>query len=377
MTSQDSPPDLPGNDGRWFLELTGTVESEPTSTSSFATLENLEVQAGVAVAVAAGKATATEDADETGEMEITGATDTPTAPDAAVATSAAEGPLDDWQPDGLSRTLVKRKPFRWTVVAVILIVVLAIVAGVLWLPRAAENQATDLATSYSSALTDYRNALPETQAAVVVLADPESTDSEITSVIPATADLQGHANGVSTMAAEPLPSTLPFISRASFEALEPTRSSMVVLGRSGEDVAARIGRGYVYRTTVPELFSLPDLPVEADTDEINQLSVDLASVLADTSRLASELPEDPLFVPVKTAATEAAERFAEWQLEYLEALRSDDSEAAATLLSELADARDTIEHTTALALVTLGEEINAEIVVLAGNIEETIASIPG
>jgi hypothetical protein len=151
---------------------------------------------------------------------------------------------------------------------------------------------------------------------------------------------------------------------------------MVVLGRSGEDVAARIGRGYVYRTTVPELFSMPDLPVEADTGTINQLSVDLASVLADTSSLASELPEDPLFVPVKTAATEAAERFAEWQLEYLEALRSDDPEAANTLLSELADARDTIEHANAVALVTLGEEVNAEIVVLAGNIEETIASMP-
>ena len=376
MTSQDSPQDRPGNDGRWFLELTGTVESEPTSTSSFATLENLDIQAGVAAAVAAGTATATDEADETGEMEITAVTAAPTA-DTAVVASVEGGPLDDWQPEGLSRTLIKRKPFRWTVVGLTLIVILAIVAGVLWLPRAAENQATDLATSYSAALTDYRNVLPETQAAVLVLADPESTESEITGVIPATANLQGHANGVSTMAAEPLPSTLPFVSRSSFEALEPTRSSMVVLGRSGEDVAARIGRGYVYRTTVPELFTMPDLPVEADTGTINQLSVDLASVLADTSRLASELPEDPLFVPVKTAATEAAERFAEWQLDYLEALRSDDPEAATALLSELADARDTIEHANAVALVTLGEEVNAEIVLLAGNIEETIASMPG
>ena len=376
MTSQDSPQDRPGNDGRWFLELTGTVESEPTSTSSFATLENLDIQAGVAAAVAAGTATATDEADETGEMEITAATAAPEA-DTAVVASVEGGPLDDWQPEGLSRTLIKRKPFRWTVVGLTLIVILAIVAGVLWLPRAAENQATDLATSYSAALTDYRNVLPETQAAVLVLADPESTESEITGVIPATANLQGHANGVSTMAAEPLPSTLPFVSRSSFEALEPTRSSMVVLGRSGEDVAARIGRGYVYRTTVPELFTMPDLPVEADTGTINQLSVDLASVLADTSRLASELPEDPLFVPVKTAATEAAERFAEWQLDYLEALRSDDPEAATALLSELADARDTIEHANAVALVTLGEEVNAEIVLLAGNIEETIASMPG
>ena len=376
MTSQDSPQDRPGNDGRWFLELTGTVESEPTSTSSFATLENLDIQAGVAAAVAAGTATATDEADETGEMEITAVTAAPTA-DTAVVASVEGGPLDDWQPEGLSRTLIKRKPFRWTVVGLTVIVILAIVAGVLWLPRAAENQATDLATSYSAALTDYRNVLPETQAAVLVLADPESTESEITGVIPATANLQGHANGVSTMAAEPLPSTLPFVSRSSFEALEPTRSSMVVLGRSGEDVAARIGRGYVYRTTVPELFTMPDLPVEADTGTINQLSVDLASVLADTSRLASELPEDPLFVPVKTAATEAAERFAEWQLDYLEALRSDDPEAATALLSELADARDTIEHANAVALVTLGEEVNAEIVLLAGNIEETIASMPG
>jgi hypothetical protein len=377
MTSQDSPPDLPGNDGRWFLELTGTVDSEPTSTSSFATLENLELQAGVAAAVAAGTATATDEADETGEMEVTGATDAPASPDVAVAVSAAGDPLDDWQPDGLSRTLIKRKPFRWTVVAVTLIVVLAIVAGVLWLPRAAEGQATNLAKSYSSTLTDYRNVLPDTQAAVIVLADPESTENEIPGVIPAIADLQGHANGVSTMAAEPLPSTLPLVSRSSLEGLEPTRSSMVVLGTSGEDVAARIGHGYVYRTTVPEFFSMPDLPVEADTGTINQLSVDLASVLADTSSLASELPEDPLFVPVKTAATEAAERFAEWQLEYLEALRSDDSEAAATLLSELADARDTIEQANAVALIALGEEVNAEIIVLAGNIEATIASIPG
>jgi hypothetical protein len=365
MTTEGPRPDLPGNDGRWFLELTGTVDSEPTSTSSFATLENLDLQAGVAAAVAAGAT----DVDETGEMEITAAAE-------ATAVLAPSGPLDDWEPDSLSRTLLRRRPFRWTVVGLTLLIVLAVVAGILWLPRAAENQATTLATSYRSALTDYRNTLPKTQGAVIVLADPESTEGEIAGVIPATADLQGQANAISTMATEPMPATLPLVPREPLEALEPTRSNMLVLGGTGEDIAARMGRGYIYRTTVPELFSMPNLAVEADTSTINQLSVDLATILADTSSLTSDLPEDPLFASVKVAASEAAERFADWQLEYLEALRAGDSDAAAALSSELADARDTIERANAVALVTLGEEVNAKIVLLAGDIEATIASVP-
>ena len=76
------------------------------------------------------------------------------------------------------------------------------------------------------------------------------------------------------------------------------------------------------------------------------------------------------------ASAQAAERFAAWQLEYLEALRAGDEATATELVSELADARNAIAQATADALETLGDEINADIVVLAGDIEATIASIP-
>lgn len=358
MTDDDAQPDLPGNDGRWFLEIVGVVPAEPTSKSTIATLEQPVLDAAAAAAMAAEAAP-----EETDEIPVVG-------------TASGEQALRGYRPGELSRKLAGNRSFRWGMVALAAILVIAVVAAIVYVPVSANNRATTLANTYGSALVDYRNNLPETQAAVIVLADPAASESDMEGVIPATADLQEHAGTVADLATEPLPATLPLTPRDRFEALEPTRSSMLVLGAEGEDIAEQMGRGYVYRTTVPQLFATGDLPTEADAATVDRLGVEFAAVLAETSSLASDLPEEPVFDPVKETTAEATERFATWQLDYVDALRSGDADAAAELLAELEEMRAAIAEAVAAALDSLGRDLNERIIVLASAIEETIASIP-
>ena len=53
MTDDGAQPELPGNDGRWFLEMVGVVPAEPTSKSTIATLEQPVLDAAAAAAAAA------------------------------------------------------------------------------------------------------------------------------------------------------------------------------------------------------------------------------------------------------------------------------------------------------------------------------------
>jgi len=359
MTDDDTQPDLPGNDGRWFLEIVGVVPAEPSSKSTIATLEQPVLDAAAAAAIAAETTP-----EETDEIPVVGA-------------AAGEKALRAYRPSELSKKLAGNRSFRWGMVALAAILAIAVLAAIVYVPVAANNRATTTANSYGSALVDYRNNLPGAQAAVIVLGDPAASESDLDGVIPATADLQEHAGTVTDLATEPLPATLPFAPRNRIDALEPTRSSMLVLGAEGQDIAERMGRGYVYRTTVPNLLATGELPTEGDAATVDRLSVDFAAVLAETSGLASDLPEDPLFDQVKWATAEAAEWFATWQLDYLDALRSSDADAAAELVAELEDVRIAIAETLAAALDALGRELNEQIIVLAGGIEETIASIPG
>ncbi|MEA2009335.1 MAG: hypothetical protein U9N78_01375, partial [Actinomycetota bacterium] len=75
-------------------------------------------------------------------------------------------------------------------------------------------------------------------------------------------------------------------------------------------------------------------------------------------------------------ATQASERYAPWQLEYLDALREGDTERAADLIVELDAARDDIEASMDRALGVVRTEVDPRIVTLAGETEAAINDIP-
>lgn len=352
---------LPGNDGRWFLELVGVVEPSLESTDTYATLEGLvpppmpddtsTISAG-AVAAAVNGGLVDEAAHNGGLV-----------------------PIGEGAPQQADRA---RRRWPWLVAALIAgLVVAATASGIYLLPRSVNEEASQLASQYRATLTNLRNELPVTQAALAALTDPAALDDDVAAVPGAIAQLNTASGLTTSRATTPLPETLPLVPRARFEALEPTRSTMTILGAAGRDLAGRLGVGYTYRTTMDALFAVNILPASATATEITGLSLALATDLADTGRLVSELPPDGGFVEVRDAAVAASQRYATWQLEYLEALRAEDRARAAELITERGAALAALNLILRDALVRMRLELDPLIVELAAELETAIVVIPG
>ncbi len=369
MTRKKQDVPLPGNDGRWFLELAGIVEPPPSPTSTYTQLKDLEAPpplvASETAAVTAGAAAVSGSLAGDGEDGDF----VPVAP-------RTTGPLDDWQPDDVSPSLARRGWGRWVVAFLIIALLAAGGVAAFLLPRSVQNQADLLASDYRMSLTDLRNELPQAQDALGILTDPSSDADAVSASVPAIGDLTTRAAIVVGQATTPLPSTLPLVPRTAFEALQPTRTAMLILGAEAEGIAGRLATTFTYRSTVPALFDTPKLPTDADSATVDALSVALAESLADTARLVADLPPDPTFGATRDLAASASERYATWQLEYLDALREGDTERAASLLAELSGAKEAIARELDLALATVRAEVDPRIVTLATETETAITAIP-
>ncbi|HZJ48549.1 MAG TPA: hypothetical protein VFD97_05885, partial [Acidimicrobiia bacterium] len=265
---------------------------------------------------------------------------------------------------------------RWVVAALLVLVVIAVGSAIVLLPRSVQNEADLLAADYRGSLTDLRNELPPSQVALGTLTDPSTSPEAVSASVPGIGDLNTRATVVVGQATAPLTSTPPLVPRNALEALEPTRTTMLILGAEAEDISGRLATTFTYRSTVPALFATPDLPTEADARTVDSLSVALAESLADTARLVADLPPDPTFAATRDLATQASARYATWQLEYLDALRNGDSDRAGALIAELDGVREAITRELVLALGTVRAEVDPRIVVLASETESAITAVP-
>ncbi len=351
---------LPGNDGRWFLELIGVIEPEPESTGTYATLETLvpppvaddstTVSAGAASAAVAGAFLA--EPTPNGEL----------VPLARPAATAGAGPRRRW---------------AWWITGLLLVVLVgALGVGIYFLPRASDQDAAVLASQHRGAMVEMRNELPNTQQALADLTDPAASPEAVSAVPEAIAALSSVSGKTIAVATAPMPATLPLVPRDGFDSLEPTRETMTILGATGRDVAGRIGIGFTYRTSIGALFGIDGLPIDAPDDAITDLSLALAEDLAETGRLIADLPQDARFVAVAEAATVASQRYPTWQLEYLDALRQGDREQAGALVAELAGALGTVDSRLHTALGDLRTELDGLIVTLAAELEAAIDTAP-
>jgi hypothetical protein len=374
MARKESDISLPGNDGRWFLELAGVVKPPPSPTETYTELEALEQPpafvASESTAVTAGAAAVSGSLAVNANDEAAGDnTFVPVAP-------RSDDGLDGWQPDDVSPRLGRRGLGRWLVAVLLVLVVVAVVAAVILLPRAVQSEADLIAADYSQSLADLRNELPDSQAALATLTDPVSTPEAVSGSVPAIGDLNTRGTVIISLATAQLPSTPMFVPRDALEALEPTRTTMLILGAEAEGISGRLATTFTYHSTVPALFATPDLPVEADSATTDALSVTLAESLADTARLVADLPPDPTFAETRDLATQASERYATWQLEYLDALREGETDRAADLVVELETTRDEIVASMDRALIVVRAEVDPRIIALASETENAIADVP-
>lgn len=334
---QPARPRLPGNDGTWFLEAVGLPvpdrEVSPDDTESDGDKGNLPWEAR--------------------------------PPDA----------LTGWMPDELSSKVEEGRRFRWTPIVIVGLLVVAAAAALVYLPGTSQRRADARAAEYTAALAAIRSDLPEAQQVLSVLTEPGSDPSQFAELIPTVTDLRADAQSALEIASEALPSPWPLTPRAPFDRLAPHRDTVSIEATAAEAVAGRLGNVLDYRALALGFLDLGDLPTT--TDDLDDLNARLAAVEAESAALIGELPEDATLFSHKEAAQLALERFLDWHVTYVDALRTGAGDVVATHLEELATLRSGLDQQLAAALAEIRSEVDAEIIELAANLDAAIADLAG
>ena len=232
------------------------------------------------------------------------------------------------------------RTFRWTIVigAVLgLAIAVTLLQVAVRLPTRMAEQAV---TSYRSAVVEAQDVLPDATEVMISITDPGVANDALSDAAVTLSKLDTAARNLFTYASEPLSATPPLVSRDALDALTPIRSDMAEASQDGLAVERRLGDALTYRLVFGRAFDLPELPSAASPDEISALGVELGLGLAGTLDALAALPNDPAFESHRAEAQLLAGRYADWQIDYLSALRSGDATSAAELVEELVGSVD-------------------------------------
>lgn len=343
MTSRKSanaPARLPGNDGTWYLKAVGV---DQTATD----LADVRL-----------------DTDSTSELvKVLWEAD------------ASSDDFSQWAPEGLSRTVERKRNFRWTLVATTVIAVAAVTAALIWLPTTSSRRANAIAIDYENSLSALLSDLLPAQQSLAVLTEIDADVTQFPAEIPIITALRTDSENAIALAGQPLPGAWPLSSNAPFNELLPFRDALSREGTSAEGIARRLTDVLEYRTIAAALLPVGELPDDPAGVDLNELSTRLATASADSATTLGELPDDAALVAHKSAAQEAVEEFSDWQVSYVDALRNDDTDQVELLVVEFESTRQGMTNLLNQALSQIRSEVDAEIIALATQIESTMGEL--
>ena len=399
------------HDGNWFLEAVGAAPPSPTGSEAMdeLTRENDAIPAPIVDPSAeeiptqqpSPPAPSATQVLQTTQVTVSSFDGGPGTTNAAFAPTSAKGmqtaplapplpvplaaemPTDAIDPipadaitvastvdEELARPLRSRRTFRWPVIAVLLLMILAVGVAAVVMPRAAEAEALAVRQTYYDVTSDVRGYIPEAQTALDSITDETSDIAELSAAIPRIAGLDSLAFSMQEAAAEPLPSTLPMVPTGAIDALVPLQDATGSLGDDGSDLANRIGNAYLYRVSIPGLMQTGNLPTAATTETINEIGATLATSLADDAAVVSRLPDDAIFSDVQALAQRSHTRYATWQTEYLGALTNEDRGAAEVLIAEINTTKVALAEANTVALASFRSTFDGYIVDYARQLED-------
>ncbi|MFV1999997.1 MAG: hypothetical protein ACC654_06500 [Acidimicrobiia bacterium] len=379
-------------DGSWFLEAVGAQPPPAGASESLSELqcENAEPETFVANVEPESSTGGSVDVPDTTYLDGDPGTSTssfdpipdiPQTPEglepnqnfpvgASAHSSASE--LDDTL---LAPALQTKRRFRWPTIALVVFLVALLAAAIFWLPKVQEQQAFAVRQNNYDAAYNIRTHLPASQTALDSITNPNSSESEIAAVIPIVASLSNRGAALADAATQRLPATVPFLAPPSMENLDTFTEQSTFLAADTSEIARRLNRGYVYRTSMPKLLVTGALPTAASANEIAALSVTLASSLADAAAVVSELPNDPAFAATLTVVSSTLDLYREWQDDYLNALTAQDADSASDLLGALEVLRSDILAATTSDLLLFRIEIDSRIVDLASSLDNHLENL--
>ncbi len=263
--------------------------------------------------------------------------------------------IEDWKPDRVDPLVMSGRTFRWPIIiAAILLFIggLAVIQAVQDMP---ERAATEARATYHAVAGDYQALLPEADDAIAVITDPSADTSALSDASVSLSAFNDGARNLFDAAAEPLPTMPPLVSRAQLDALTPIRQSMAGAAEIGLTLERRLGDTLSYRLLYAKTFQLPQLPTVATQDQISQIGVALGLAVTSTNDAIGNLPDEPFLSEHKLAAFQLAQRLDDWQIEYLEALRTGDTATAGPLVQEITQRVDALNTELGAPLAAIGE----------------------
>ena len=184
-------------------------------------------------------------------------------------------PSADWKPESFDALAASTRTFRWPIIIASLVVLFGGLSVIRWASAMPEQAAASASATYVEAATALTANLPEARSTVDIVTDSAATTAQLSDAAVSLSKLDANSRTLFEVAAEPLPSMLPLVSRSSLEALTPTRRSMATASEIGLTLERRLGDALSYRLAFAKAFRLPRLVTSASSDEISALGVAL------------------------------------------------------------------------------------------------------
>lgn len=342
-----------GNNGAWFLDMLG-IDARHVIPTPRRPRDEFEVPV---------LPPSSSDAETTTEL-VAQAWRQGTEPD----------PLADWVPHELARQVTSKRNFRWTVIFAMAIAAAVVIGAVLWLPSIVRHRANVRADQYRTAVFDLRNDLPSAQGALATATDPEATQEELSELVGPLTDLASLADRLGNVVDAPLPEAPPLLPSGPIDELVPIQDRLGPLAGQATSIQQRITDLVDYRISLAGVIALPDLPVEADASQINELRVTLAAFHANGLGTVNDMTPDEVLTEHLGDVRAALDHFSEWQTDYLEALRQGDDPTA--LIDDITTTFEDLDHTIVPALAAIRSETDTNILDLAQALDNALVVIP-
>ncbi len=223
---------------------------------------------------------------------------------------------------------------RWSVLFFAIMAGAVAAAILVWVPRYAEDVAADVVADYAVALAEVDAALPGVPPVLADLAAVNLSGEDLANRIAPFGRFRAAATTLSGVARESLPELPPLFPDDAVAELAPLRERMSLIAGRADVLAGRIAKIATYRAAMAQAFVLPPLPTAVDGNEVNDLSLSLAQMIADSLDAATRLPSDPLLDAHRADVQSTLEWLRTWEIDYLEALRADDPATAQALINQ-------------------------------------------
>jgi hypothetical protein len=253
------------------------------------------------------------------------------------------------------------------------IVIALVVVGLVLLPAITRNRANNHRNMMTAALDALRSELPDTQTSLEIATEPDSTTTDLGDLSTQLTALSAKASAVDSAGRAPLPSTLPLTSSQPIDELAPIQKRLEPLATTALTIQQRIANLIEYRMLMNNFLVLPDLPTEADPATQSDLRVAMASAQAESASILADLPDDVSLSEHTALARQINASFATWQVDYLEALRTQDTVTAEMLIADLTSQLNELDAQLVTPLAQIRRQTDTDLIDLARSIDEVVA----